>query len=150
MFFHVFGDRCNYETSMIETNTLCSYTTYFLLFLIARISCDPWNTKIIQETENPFMKLCPECFFFLIQIQNWNIFHLPTLCILWIVSEISAAMERFSCRSCLVFIFCELTTSELLPKIVFCILMTFKLPSWINISRSQKLTKWNFIIVHKA
>ena len=89
-------------------------------------------------------------FFFLIQIQNWNIFHLPTLCILWIVSEISAAMERFSCRSCLVFIFCELTTSELLPKIVFCILMTFKLPSWINISRSQKLTKWNFIIVHKA
>jgi hypothetical protein len=36
-------------------------------------------------------------------------------------------MERFSYRSCLVFIFCELTTSELLPKIVFCILMTFKL-----------------------
>ena len=64
MFLHVFGDRCNYETSMIETNTLCSYTTYFLLFLIARISCDPWNTKIIQETENPFMKLCPECFCF--------------------------------------------------------------------------------------
>ena len=59
-FLHVFGDRCNYETSMIETNTLCSYTTYFPLFLIARISCDPWNTKIIQETEDPLKKLCTE------------------------------------------------------------------------------------------